>query len=104
MTLDPLRNTVTTCRVGMREASSARCLRQAKKGYKRARKLYRTAVKEARQNYLEYLLGRVNPFNTSEIFKMATRLQQGIGLQRKPRVRTDTLKVTCGPLWKASLT
>ena len=39
MTLDPLRDKVTTCRVEMREASSARCLRQAKKGYKRARNL-----------------------------------------------------------------
>ena len=77
MTLDPLRDKVTACQVEMREAPSKRCLRRAKKGYKRARKLYRTAVKKARQDYLEHLLGKVNPFNPYELFKMATRLQQG---------------------------
>ncbi len=91
-TLDPLRDKVTTCRLEMREALSKRCLRRTKKSYKKARRLYRAAVKKARQGFLEHLLGKVNPFNTFELFKLAARLQQGLGLQRNPRVRAEALK------------
>ncbi|MEC7280596.1 MAG: reverse transcriptase domain-containing protein, partial [Verrucomicrobiota bacterium] len=48
-------------------------------------------MKAARQGFLGHLLEKVNPFNTFELFKLATRLQQGLGLQRNPRVRAMAL-------------
>ena len=91
-TLDPLRDKVTACRLEMREALSKRCPRQTRKSHKKARRVYRAAVKAARQGFLGHLLEKVNPFNTFELFKLATRLQQGLGLQRNPRVRAVALK------------
>ena len=46
---------------------------------------------KARQDYLEHLLGNMNPFNNYGLFKVAKQVQRGLGFPGLVRRPSDWL-------------